>query len=68
MTHPPPDLAERLLRWCIPDGVVGKSIIGDLRQEYQERSTAMRFPSMQIWYWSQVVRLSGWYTWTRLAR
>ncbi len=68
MTYPPPPWAERFLRWGIPGGVVGTSIIGDLRQEYSERAPSMRFPSLQIWYWSQVVRLSSWYTWTRLVR
>ena len=60
MTYPPPHLAERLLRWCVPDGVVGTSIMGDLRQEYNERASSMHFPSLQIWYWSQVVRVSSW--------
>jgi len=30
----PPTLVETILRWCLPDGVVGQSILGDLREEF----------------------------------
>ncbi len=30
----PPALVERILRWCLPRGIVGESILGDLREEF----------------------------------
>ena len=30
----PPRLVERVLRWCLPKGIVGESILGDLREEF----------------------------------
>jgi putative ABC transport system permease protein len=30
----PPHLVETILRWCLPDGIVGESILGDLREEF----------------------------------
>ncbi len=30
----PPPLVEIILGWCLPEGIVGKSILGDLREEF----------------------------------
>ncbi len=62
----PPLVAEMLLRRFLPSGVVGRSILGDLRREFGEicRSRSRNYP--RLWYWHQAVRLSGWYAWLRI--
>ncbi|MCH7717577.1 MAG: ABC transporter permease, partial [Gemmatimonadetes bacterium] len=62
----PPRVAEILLRRFLPSGVVGRSILGDLRREFGEicRSRSRHHP--RLWYWHQAVRLSGWYAWSRI--
>ncbi|MCZ6915252.1 MAG: ABC transporter permease [Gemmatimonadetes bacterium] len=66
MSPHPPRLAELLLRRCLPGGVVGMSIVGDLHQEFREEGRSRRFPSLQMWYWNRAIRLGGWYLWARL--
>lgn len=62
----PPRIAEILLRRFLPSGVVGRSILGDLRREFREicRSRSRNYP--RLWYWQQAVRLSSWYAWSRI--
>ena len=66
MSSQPPRVGELLLRWCLPGGVVGMSIVGDLREEFREQSRSRRIPSLHMWYWNRAIRLGGWYLWTRL--
>ena len=66
MSLRPPRLAEWFLRRCLPGGVVGMSIVGDLREEFREQGKSRRLPSLQVWYWNRAIRLSGWYVWARL--
>ncbi len=65
-TQDPPPLAEALLDRWLPAGVLGLSIRGDLRQEYDELIGAndLRFP--RLWYWRSALSLSGHYAWIAL--
>jgi predicted permease len=55
----PPRLAQWLLRHTLPRGVEGETILGDLIEEFRERS-AQRRPAA-LWYWSQALSLSARY-------
>ncbi|MGD2067748.1 MAG: ABC transporter permease, partial [Gemmatimonadota bacterium] len=54
----PPPLAVALLHRCLPGGVVGLSILGDLHQEFDELVAApgQRFP--RLWFWRSAIGLS----------
>ncbi len=54
----PPRLAESLLRRCIPRGLAGHGILGDLREEYA--GIGMRHTGVvaSAWYWANAVLLS----------
>ena len=60
----PPRLAERALRWWLPDGVLGDSILGDAREEFLEyvRNDRRRVP-LALWYWLHALRIAGYYVW-----
>ena len=60
----PPRLAERALRWWLPDGVLGDSILGDAREEFLEyvRNDRRRLP-LALWYWLHALRIAGYYVW-----
>jgi putative ABC transport system permease protein len=60
----PPAGAERLLRVCLPAGVVGASIGGDLRQEFEERAEHAPAAARR-WYRRQALRLASRYAWDR---
>ena len=49
----PPRLAERMLRACLPRGVRGLAMLGDLREEYYTRPGRSRW-----WFWREAVLLS----------
>jgi len=49
----PPRLAVRLLDVSLPGGLVGRSIRGDLRQEFEERCAGAPPRTMRSWYWRQ---------------
>ena len=53
-----------MLRWWLPDGVLGESILGDAREEFLEyvRSARRRLPSA-VWYWLYALRIAGHYAW-----
>lgn len=65
-TPAPPRLAERLLGWALPGGLVGRSIRGDLRQEFEERHAGASPQAMTFWYWRQASRLAAHYAWDRV--
>ena len=65
MKNGPPRLAVRLLRRALPRGPRGDSILGDLREEYEARPTAIR---RTCWYWWTALRLSAAYAVPMLAR
>ena len=53
----PPQLAEWLLKQCLPEGLAEKSIRGDLREEYGAiRSHRSSFYAL-VWYWLHTLRL-----------
>ena len=64
----PPTAADELLRRCLPEGVLGTTIIGDLHQELEQlvREAAVRRP--RLWYWWQAIQLSARYYPIRLKR
>ncbi len=51
----PPQLAERLLERLLPPGIVGSSILGDLREEFQLHAGSHKAMSSRLWYWLQVL-------------
>lgn len=59
----PPRLAERLLRWWLPRGVVGDSILGDAREELLEYRERGGFLPPALWYWLHALRIAGHYAW-----
>ena len=58
----PPRWAERLLRWWLPGGIVGDSIMGDAREEFHEyaRREGLRFPP-GMWYWLHCAGIAAHY-------
>ncbi|MHC4611318.1 MAG: hypothetical protein ACYS7M_13320, partial [Planctomycetota bacterium] len=63
----PPRIAEFLLRLVLPRGVVGRSMLGDLREEYGERLRTGGAPLANSWYWREALFFSVRYRWARLA-
>lgn len=54
----PPRLAEWILERVVPHGVVGESIVGDLRESFSE-AVRSRGPVRARWnYWTDVVRIA----------
>ncbi|HEX6200269.1 MAG TPA: ABC transporter permease [Thermoanaerobaculia bacterium] len=62
----PPRAAEGLLRRLLPEGVVGRSILQDLRREYRALAERRGRPP-RLWYWRQVLSLGGHYGLARLG-
>ena len=61
----PPEKAEALLRRCLPEGELGLTILGDLRQELEEgwADGSVRHPD--FWYWRTALGLSARYSFQR---
>ena len=57
----PPAAAEALLRRWVPEGQVGLSILGDLREEYEAVAEERSVPSARRWYWRNALALSARY-------
>ena len=55
-------MAEWLLRWWLPRGVVGDSIVGDSREEFCEYRREHGALAGAMWYWAHVLRIAGHYT------
>jgi putative ABC transport system permease protein len=53
-------LAERLVRHAVPADASGLSIVGDLRQEFDERAHVRGLRAAQWWYWRQSWSLWWW--------
>jgi putative ABC transport system permease protein len=52
----PPRLATILLTYCLPPGTVRETVVGDLREMYQELLTsATPAGRAALWYWMQVL-------------
>lgn len=64
----PPPLAEALLRRLLPRGSYGRSILGDLRQDFAEKCSISSVRSSRHWYWRQVFAVGGRYLFARRRR
>lgn len=62
----PPRLADALLSRTLPGGLRGRTILGDLRQEFDDRARADK--PVWVWYWVLALELSGRYTLRRILR
>ena len=51
----PPRVAERLVAFCAP-GRLGDALLGDLAEEWADRSSGRTTLGPRLWYWSQAVR------------
>ncbi len=63
----PPRLAQRLLRTCVPSGLVGDSLLGDLHEEFVRKSRDHRQISASVWYWRQSIGLGARYLLERMV-
>ncbi len=63
----PPRIAEFLLRLVLPRGTVGQSMLGDLREEYDEHLRRGGASLANSWYWREALFFSVRYPWARLA-
>ncbi|MCZ6917269.1 MAG: ABC transporter permease [Gemmatimonadetes bacterium] len=62
----PPALAEAILRRCVPQGLLGRTILGDLREEYAELRRAARGRRLVAWYWREAMMMSAAYVLARI--
>ena len=51
----PPRPAERILRWILPTGPDGKTILGDLHEEFRVAAAKRGPVRAALWYWAQVI-------------
>ena len=63
----PPWLADVIVRLALPSDAVGRSILGDLREEHALASP-LDPRSRAGWYWRQALGVSGRYGWRRARR
>ncbi|TDJ28587.1 MAG: hypothetical protein E2O59_05745 [Gammaproteobacteria bacterium] len=56
MNAKPPRLAEIILTSFITDKRMADSVLGDLAEEWQERTSRRGCAAARIWYWRQCVR------------
>ena len=61
----PPHLAERILTAFLPSGVVGRSILGDAREEFADHVRRAGRARASAWYWGYALRLAAGYAWRR---
>ncbi len=54
----PPRLAEALLRSRLPRHSSSLTILGDLREDYQEERTRRSRPGADAWYWGQALAIA----------
>ncbi|MGD2071236.1 MAG: hypothetical protein PVI57_21385, partial [Gemmatimonadota bacterium] len=65
----PPRPLERLLRAALPPGVVGQSIVRDLREEYRARvERSGRSLPLDLWYAREAILLAAHYALDRVRR
>ncbi len=64
----PPRIAERLLEWALPNTDVGRSILGDLRQDFFDRQRTDGRSRAARWFTREVVKLANGYTIDRVTR
>jgi len=61
----PPRLAQWLLCVAIPDDVSREGLVGDLVEDFEERSAGSSVLAARAWYWRSALGLSLSYTWER---
>ncbi len=61
----PPRFVEKMLSVVLPPGAVGRSMLGDLQEEYRNRG---RSPATNLWYTLTALRLAGAYLMPGLIR
>ena len=54
----PPRMAARIAEWLLPEGVDGRTVRGDLHEEYLEVRKRRGPFRAGLWYWRQVLALS----------
>ena len=54
----PPRLAGRLADWLLPDGVHGRTVRGDLYEEFLEIEGRAGRTRASVWYWRQVLAMA----------
>ena len=54
----PPRLFERLVEWCLPNGLSGQSALGDLSEEFMRRSESGSRLSAGFWYAAQAISIA----------
>ncbi len=64
-TPDPPRLAEALLERFLPSGDLGRSIRGDLLQEFTELSGSRSTTVARKWYWRQALAFSARYAFAK---
>ena len=64
----PPRLAEKFLKWTLPDDLSGQSIKGDLDQEYRQIQHASPGKSFRGWYLREALKLGVRYGMLRFFR
>ncbi|UCG87550.1 MAG: ABC transporter permease [Gemmatimonadota bacterium] len=63
----PPVAAEALLRKVLPDDAVGRSVVGDLGEEYRRRAQ-LHARSAHRWYWREALAIAFHSTRDRIAK
>jgi len=63
--HPVPRLPQTILRICLPGGLAGNALLGDLQQEFVRRANSNGRHHARRWYWGQVFSLGSRYLWER---
>ncbi|MGH7471033.1 MAG: ADOP family duplicated permease [Longimicrobiales bacterium] len=58
MEQRPPRLAEWLLRRLLGSEVSTEFVVGDLREEFQERWVRAAYVRAALWYWGQALRIA----------
>ena len=62
----PPRVAEAMLRAALPGDLRGRTMLGDLLQEYEERAASSHRATLWFWYWVQAVELGARYALHRI--
>src|SRR5262245_7494452 len=59
----PPRIARTIARWAVPKDGAGRSVLGDLQQEFDDRQTRDGAARARRWYWRQALSIWWWSAW-----
>jgi putative ABC transport system permease protein len=59
----PPRFARVIARWGLPRDGSGRSVLGDLQQEFDERQAKRGAANARRWYWRQALSICWWSAW-----